>query len=302
MERSRDVSSEKKEEDLTLQERMHLSLNSFNRLDRYSKAVIVGALIALVVGLIIAIPFDYAVSKYGTIENLENCIDSNDVLIGDICYKFIPKPDIGFPSELIAILYGELATVVGFIVLSMMVLLGMIAWFLVKGRKIKKEMKDVKAEYIRSSYYFWFQTSIPKGENNLEKFMNLAIEVFPELKEAKLKAQKKKKEWNIQKTKRQYKNYVFDIAIKTSEGYFLVKNFENIINIEDVKKMLKITSQFYKDKEVFRLVCLAKKYEGLFDTDGDPTDKAIELSDKKYNFRYDLIILEENNFNTLVLG
>lgn len=164
-------------------------------------------------------------------------------------------------------------------------------------------MKEIKSEYIRMSYYFWFQTSIPKGDTDIEKFLNLAIDVYPELKEAKLKSLKKNKDWDISKTSRRFKDGTFDVVINTSEGYFLIKLFDDV-NFDEIKKLLDKVSKIHKDKDVFRLVCIIKKFENILDEDKEANEEKIQnYVDKiiglKYNFKHDAIFVGKNRFNML---
>jgi hypothetical protein len=60
--------------------------------------------------------------------------------------------------------------------------------------------------------------------------------------------------------------YSLDLALKTKEGYFIVKDFKDkIVTLEDLKQLILVISNKFKDKYqrtfVFRVLCVAKEYD-----------------------------------------
>ena len=164
---------------------------------------------------------------------------------------------------------------------------------------IKNELKTIKNESVRQSYFFHVHTTIPHGSSDLEKFMNLAMEVFPELKEEELKAKRKQQDWNPLDNKIQVKEHTFDVGIKTTEGLFLVKYFDEPARHEQIKKILDDVHEFSKRKHIFRLIFLAKEYDFLQGNDDSVTNKMLELtSSDVYN---DGILLKDNSFSIIWL-
>jgi hypothetical protein len=207
--------------------------------------------------------------------------------------------------------------------------------FIFLRRKHRREAIKLQNEYIRKSYFLTIQTQEPEGTTTLEKFMDLATNIFPLLKKAKKRSGGEKDWWK--KDTESMKEIKYDIATKTSDGWFLVKNFEKTITFEDVKTlyMKDDSSHVDRKKSIDRIVCIGKKYDKSFFTDDfdqkmtlllmktarlidndEKTDKFFEnliktgkikreqerRLDDPDRVRMDLIIESENGFSILWLG
>lgn len=151
------------------------------------------------------------------------------------------------------------------IVIYIPVLIIFVFYSLLRLKK-RTDVKKILDEYIRQNYYLSFQMLRPQGKDKIEKFMSLAVNVFPSLKKVIRKFEKKGEKWQSTHDKLDG-NYKFDISLETEEGKFLVKYFENTVKFEDIEKIVDIIIQFYRKKDVLRVVCVAEKYDDLFLTD-----------------------------------
>lgn len=207
--------------------------------------------------------------------------------------------------------------------------------FMFLRRKHRREAIELQNEYIRKSYFLTIQTQEPEGTTTLEKFMDLATNIFPLLKKAKKKSGGEKDWWK--KDTERMKEVKYDIATKTSDGWFLVKNFEKTITFEDVRDlfMKDESSHIDRKKGIERIVCIGKNYDKSFFTDDfeqkmtfllaktarfidndDKTDKYFEnliktgkitselesKLDDPDRVKMDLIIESKNGFSTLWLS
>ena len=103
-------------------------------------------------------------------------------------------------------------------------------------KKRARVMFKILNQYIRQSYYLTFQMQKPEGKNFDEKFMSLAQNVFPSIKQELRKG----KTWQVLELE---KGYPFDISMKTHEGVFLLKHFTEQVKFEDIEKMINIVNK-----------------------------------------------------------
>lgn len=184
---------------------------------------------------------------------------------------------------------------------------GVFVSLIVIFKKRKKVMTKILDQYIRQSYYLTFQMQKPEGKNFDEKFMSLAENVFPTLKEELRKG----KTWQVSELE---KGYPFEISMKTHEGLFLLKRFTEEVKFEDIEKMVRIVNRHKPKKGILRMVCLAKNYDDWFFT--EELDAKMEaLAHKVIKFKtllssgqaeihlnLDLIIERENGYTVLWLA
>ena len=91
-------------------------------------------------------------------------------------------------------------------------------------------------------------------------------------------------------------SYVLDVAYKTDEGYFIVKDFKDkIVTPED----LRLLTRIMKDKfaRVFRVICVGKAYDESF-LNRATLEKEM-TKDMKANFKIDLILEEKVGYSVL---
>jgi len=252
----------------SLQERMHLSLDHSVKLFNRTEGMILGGLFFAALAILVSYLFYTAVNLYGTISSIADC-DRNTYLVSDYifqptegCYDFVFNSELITIEKFVGILFSYLQDIAILIGIVMIILGAMGIWWIIKGRKIKEEMKKIKNQYIKQAYYFVLQTS--KHEfDPIEDFFNIAIDIFPELKEQEIKSLKKKgEELSIEETiLGEADDYKIDAAQNTREGYFIIKNFEQEkVNFSDINTFVKAINKSYKDEDVFRIVCLGKSF------------------------------------------
>ena len=112
--------------------------------------------------------------------------------------------------------------------------------------------------YFEQIYTVIFNTTIPKGNNEVENLLDLSRYIFPELQydyvkyshdyldklifliKSKLTARENVEEMRILKAQNHEVNgYFFDFALKTQHGYFIIKNFKDkVVNIDEIKLLI----------------------------------------------------------------
>jgi hypothetical protein len=206
-----------------------------------------------------------------------------------------------------------------FLIVIILIATYIVGWFIIKGRYEYRRLNEWNEEYLHSSYTLIFDTTIPRGNSTGEKILNLAKLVFPELRPTfstsildepsssafvsalvrkLLKKNRNKSEDTVITESKifQVDSYKFDLALKTKVGYFVVKDFENkIVTIEDLHELSRICNKNLKD--VFRIICVAKKYDTPFLNRGSL--ERLMNEDEKLNFKIDLLVVEENGYSVL---
>jgi hypothetical protein len=162
---------------------------------------------------------------------------------------------------------------------------------------------------------------MPSGNTTAEKIFNLCRLVFPELREdysrytinwldqirayfRKLRGRKLidyAKGANFPVTP----SYTLDVALKTSEGYFIIKDFkEKTITIEELKQLKdvingrKFRGGYYR-LNVFRVICVGKNYDSSFLAE---ESLAEILKEMNFNFKIDFLLEEKVGFSILSIG
>ena len=153
--------------------------------------------------------------------------------------------------------------VVGFTFLAVMIG-SLLAWGVQRKRSSR-----IQREYIRRQYFLSLSTMEGEGETVLEKFMDLAINVFPPLKQ-RAKKYGFSKEWWLEDTKKKGE-IKYDISVKVSfglvSGWFLVKRFDKVVTFDDIKNLYIKDASEGKRENILRIVAIAKDYDKSFFTD-----------------------------------
>lgn len=286
--------------ELSTQEKMLLALRKTYQLRMYLEIVIIGSLLFL--GMVIAsnLFFTNVILESGTIEPLEDCI--SEPYFEEICHKFTLFPDVD-AEILIIILDAALNTSLFFTILAIFVIGSVGIWLYVRGRTIKKDLSKLHSDYTNQAYFFTLSTALHgSSEDVAMDFFELAEDIFPELKREEVSSlEKKGVEWEVEDVtvvddtdKKEKKEFRFDVAAKTKEGYFLVQYFpKDEVSYEEIDETLKIAKESFKTwtKDPFRLVILAKGfskqaiegYESLIENKTIPVD-FILVKEKGFSF------------------
>lgn len=180
----------------------------------------------------------------------------------------------------------ENTNIIMYVSLGLFAFFGIIALIeKITSKKQKKKYNELIDGFIRKSYLINFETAIPKGANKVEKILNEAIKVFPELKETKREAEKKGNKLHYE-INRKISNSVYDLSLKTkSDGFFLVKFLEEQ-TYEELEKIVKNTNSYFKDdRKVFRLICVGTDFQNVFQDYGFEE----RMNNLRRKFKLDLI-------------
>jgi hypothetical protein len=193
-------------------------------------------------------------------------------------------------------------------------------WFFVHANRLYNELRHWNEDYIAQAYIINFDTTIPEGNTAAEKILNISKRIFPELTASyykfspylggHLRSYFKRKlgrsdEQQISKALNYMVNsYHLDLALKTIDGYFVVKYFgDKTVTVEDLKKLVQIVQGRFKDKYrrtfVLRTVCAAKNYDNSF-LEVESLER--QMTDLDANFSVDLLIEEKRGYSVLWVG
>ena len=290
---------QKQTKDLSLQEKMHLSLNDASRLYTRSSGIIIACFLVLLVIIPLTFLFNAVTDLYGDIVIVEDC--SQNLLrfldLEQSCREYITNTNPENLPKIIAVLSVIFDSTIAFPYLVLLILGGMVIWFVVFGRRVSNDMKNVKSSYIRQAYFFVLQTSTHENKDFPKEFMDIAVDIFPELKDTQKKMSKKGREWY--KIDEKKDDVIFDIVADTHEGKFIVEFIRNVeANYEKIQRVLKIVKDHYKGDEIFRVVFLVKAYDKIFLSEDDSAiKKCNELED--LGIPFDLIKINQNGFDFL---
>ncbi len=273
--------------DYSLAERLE---HAIKRLDFWNRI----SLIIVIVGLaslsgIISMSQTYfhgEIGKHGHIEEIY--IENQDVTL----LAYIPYSEEVFPAEGIVTLYlTQVWLMVGNgVVIALFSFLFL--WVTYRGHNHKKEFESIEGQFIRQSYLVNFETSIPEGDNNVEKILNEAIHVFPTLKEIQRKAKKKQSKIPY-KTDQKVDGEIIDAIVSTKKGDFIVKFYDKTVSQKDIQNLVHVLTKS-RDR-IFRVLCVANDYDEELQS-----NKLVDIMDKlpKY-YKLDLIFQQTHGYSML---
>lgn len=168
-----------------------------------------------------------------------------------------------------------------------------------------------------------FDTAIPRGSTTGEKVFDLAKLIFPELSpdyvsltaglwvRIKLYFRRRfgrPKEPNISEhLNLKVDSYLLDFALKTQEGHFIVKSFEDkVVTPEELRRPISVLRHKFRKMEipprvdVFRVICVARDYSETF-LDRETLERLME-KELKSSFKIDLIVEEKVGYSVLWVG
>ena len=207
-----------------------------------------------------------------------------------------------------------------FLIYFLFFLLFFIAYF-VRSRKFSMTLKDWTKNYFEQIYIIVFNTTIPKGTNEVENILDLSRYIFPELRsdyvkysqdfienlyfliKSKFITTQKSEEKRMRKALHYKGNgYSFDFALKTERGYFIIKNFhDKIVNIDDIQLLAQKAKSKFKDKymrtHIFRILIVAKNYDELF-LNSESLER-IMIQKVDTTIKIDLIVKENIGYSVL---
>jgi hypothetical protein len=274
-------------QDLSLAEKLD---NAIKQLDSWYRISIIIVLVGLAAlsGIISMSQFYFhdEIGKHGYIDEIY-VEDQNLKLLA-----YIPYTEEIFPSDGVVALYlTQIWLMYGNgVVIALLSFL--FVWVTYRGKTHTQEFESIERQFIRQSYLVNFETSVPEGDNRVEKILNQAIHVFPNLKEIQRKAKSKQTKIPY-KINQKINGEIIDGIVSTKKGDFVVKFYEKTVSESDIKNLADVLSKS-RDK-IFRVLCVAKDYDEELQS-----NKLVDIMDKipKY-FKLDLIFEEEHGYSML---
>lgn len=273
--------------DLTLAERLEYAIRHLDFWYRISLVIVLIGLASL--SGIVSVSqyyFHNEIAMYGHIAQIYNEDENITVL------EFIPNSEVIFPAEGIVNLFSTQVWLMGGNGIVIGLLTFLFLWVTKRGNDHKKEFESIEGQFIRQTYLVNFETSIPEGQNKVEKILNQAIHVFPTLKDVQRKS--KEKQTKIPYKIDQHVNgLALDAVVATNKGEFIVKFYEKTVSFSDIKEL--VNTLIKSRDRIFRVLCVAKDYDEEIQS-----NKLVDIMDKmpKY-FKLDLIFEEENGYSML---
>jgi hypothetical protein len=224
-----------------------------------------------------------------------------------------------FVALIIYFLFGILVEdPLGVLLIIMVIYAPFLAFMLIRSRRFYRELNTWNEQYLQNSYILVFDTTIPQGNSTGEKILNLARLIFPQLRTdyfdyyyvsnfvrfllKKISA----KSWdNILQSSQNYRidqSYSVDVALKTLEGYFIVKDFkDHVVTVNDLEYLLKITRHKFRNwrlqSNIFRIIVVARDYDQSF-----LNRESLEQIMKRLvraNLKVDLLVEEQKGYSVL---
>ena len=251
---------ESEEEHLTLEERMHLQIRDRARTLKKSNSVSV--IIFLLIIFVTILAWDNATYLEDGLTEEEKIF-----LIED--------------TDTLKYLALILLVIVG----------GLIVFETINGKKQRKILEELVDGFIRKSYLINFETAVPKGSTRVEKILNVALKVFPELKETEKKAKQKGKQIHYELNK-EVGDFVYELSLKTKSGELFLVIFLEEQTFEELEAIVKNTNKKFEKNKIFRLICVGTDFTQVF------TDHSVEeiMDDLSRSFKLDMIEEHEKGY------
>jgi len=254
------VLKESEEEPLTLEERMHLQIRDHARTLKKSNSVF---------GLI------FFISILITIMALDNAAYLED----------------GLTEEEEISLIADAESLIYLAVMLLVILSGLLVFGWIYGKKQGKKLEELVDGFIRKSYLINFETAVPKGSTRVEKILNVALKVFPELKETEKKAKQKGKQMHYELNK-EVGDFVYELSLKTKSDELFLVIFLEEQSFDELKAIVKNTNKKFGKNKIFRLICVGTDFTQVF------TDHSAEeiMDDLSRSFKLDMIEEHEKGY------
>ncbi len=205
-----------------------------------------------------------------------------------------------------------------FLIASLIIILPFLIFMIFRSKRFYDELNTWNEEYLQSSYTLIFDTTIPKGNTTGEKVLSLASLIFPQLRADYFdyyyvanfaKAFFKRKFTKSWKDKieaslnyRVGQEYYLDVALRTLEGYFIVKSFgDSVVTVDNLKELIMTISNKFRNKygrlDVFRVIVVARDYDQPF-LNRESLEQMMK-GELKSKFDIDLIVEEQVGYTVL---
>jgi len=262
--------------------------SAISRLGFWYRVTIIMVVIGLVsLSAIISasqIYFHEEIGKHGYIEEIF-IEDTNESVLAFIPYS----EEIFSPEGIVTLFLTQIWLMIGNgIAIGLLAFL--VLWVTYRGHKHTSEFESIERQFIRQSYLVNFETSIPEGDNKVDKILSQAALVFPALKN--LQQKKSTNKINI-KLNEQVGGYDIDAIVPTRKGDFIVKFFDNVVTYDEIKSICEKLSK--SRARIYRVLFIAKDFEQELQT-----QKLVDLMDElPIYFKVDLIFEEDQGYSML---
>ena len=211
----------------------------------------------------------------------------------------------------LALAYGDLGLARFVLFLNLIINIPYLIYTYISSRRLYRDQNSWEKQYFESAYVLIFSSSIAEGTSTVEKVLNLAKMIFPELlvesksQKAFRKIFKKKSREQISSNNLNYKispSYQVDLVLKTSNGYFIVNDFgDTKVSLEHLLELKQNIEHMFRDKylrpNVLRVICVAKSYDE--ELMNEESMAKIMKENLKPKVKIDLIIQDKFGFSVL---
>lgn len=141
----------------------------------------------------------------------------------------------------------------------------MIIWLQLRGKKWSGTADILRRQHRMESYFSTLSLATRETDDISLDFFNIAVDVFPELKQHESKINQESGEIELESmTLEKKNNYKFDVWEDTKEGTFLIKSFpHNAPKMKVTYEQIEKAAELAKDEpdNCLRLVCLGDAFE-----------------------------------------
>lgn len=268
----------------SLAEKLDLAIENLSVWHRVTLVMVIIGLLSLSVVISLSqYYFHQEIGKHGQIVEIK---DES----GRVELVFDPDSDEVFSTQSILNLYTTQVWLMASNGLVIGLLSFLFLWITYRGQSYRKELKAIENQLIRQSYLVNFETSIPEGENRIDKILNHSCLVFPELQSLLGgKTDRKKLPYKVDQTIGRHK---IDVIVPTKRGDFIVKFFDDVTS----DALEQFTDDLSKSgKAIFRVLCIAKNYDEQLQS----SQLSSFMQKLNLDFDMDLIFEDEQGYSML---
>ncbi|CAE6500694.1 hypothetical protein [Candidatus Nitrosotenuis uzonensis] len=268
----------------SLAEKLDIAIENLSVWHRVTLVMVIIGLLSLSVVISLSqYYFHQEISKHGQIIEIK---DES----GNVELVFDPNSDDIFSTQSILNLYTTQVWLMASNGLVIGLLSFLFLWITYRGHAYRKELRAIENQLIRQSYLVNFETSIPEGNDRIDKILNHSCLVFPELQSLLGgKTDRKKLPYRVDQTIGRQK---IDVIVSTKRGDFIVKFFDYV----SVQTLEQFTDDLAKSgKAIFRVLCISKNYDEQLQS----SQLSSIMQRLNLDFDMDLIFEDEQGYSML---
>ncbi|CDI05471.1 hypothetical protein [Candidatus Nitrosotenuis uzonensis] len=268
----------------SLAEKLDIAIENLSVWHRVTLVMVIIGLLSLSVVISLSqYYFHQEIGKHGQIIEIK---DES----GNVELVFDPNSDEIFSTQSILNLYTTQVWLMASNGLVIGLLSFLFLWITYRGHAYRKELRAIENQLIRQSYLVNFETSIPEGNDRIDKILNHSCLVFPELQSLLGgKTDRKKLPYRVDQTIGRQK---IDVIVSTKRGDFIVKFFDYV----SVQTLEQFTDDLGKSgKAIFRVLCISKNYDEQLQS----SQLSSIMQRLNLDFDMDLIFEDEQGYSML---